>query len=132
MFNNLISQAGQMQLHGAPNDMLQAMAGVACVIFGPIIQALYNFLAKRRIMHAMVQLSACLGSLMAMALSPVSRDPHLVIVDAVIAGVMGAYSVLFWWKFQKYDAVDRELNDLADQERESDVASTQEDTKERT
>ncbi|KAE9567344.1 hypothetical protein CGMCC3_g16517 [Colletotrichum fructicola] len=224
MFNNLISQAGQMQLHGVPNDMLQAMAGVACVIFGPIIQALYNFLAKRRIsfgpmariavafiicgvgmgyaaglqkmiynagpcfdapracaasdggrlpngvnvwlqlpvyvalaiaeifglvtaseyayskapknmksiVQAMVQLSACLGSLMAMALSPVSRDPHLVVVYAVIAGVMGACSVLFWWKFQKYDAVDRELNDLVDEERESGVASTQEDTKERT
>ncbi|KAK1845505.1 oligopeptide transporter [Colletotrichum chrysophilum] len=224
MFNNLISQAGQMQLHGVPNDMLQAMAGVACVIFGPIIQALYNFLAKRRIsfgpmariavafiicgvgmgyaaglqkmiynagpcfdapracaasdggrlpngvnvwlqlpvyvalaiaeifglvtaseyayskapknmksiVQAMVQLSACLGSLMAMALSPVSRDPHLVVVYAVIAGVMGACSVLFWWKFQKYDAVDRELNDLVDEEWESGVASTQEDTKERT
>ncbi|KAI8157007.1 hypothetical protein K4K49_005986 [Colletotrichum sp. SAR 10_70] len=224
MFNNLISQAGQMQLHGVPNDMLQAMAGVACVVFGPIIQALYNFLAKRRvsfgpmariavaflicgggmgyaaglqkmiysagpcfdapracaasdggrlpndvnvwlqlpvyvalaiaeifglvtaseyayskapknmksIVQAMVQLSACLGSLMAMTLSPVSRDPHLVIVYAVIAGVMGACSALFWWKFQKYDAVDRELNDLVDEERESGVASTQADTKERT
>src|SRR5690606_31662238 len=49
MFNNLISQAGQMNLHGVPNDMIQAMSGVACVIFGPIIQGLYNFLAKRRI-----------------------------------------------------------------------------------
>lgn len=49
MYNNLISQAGQMNLHGVPNDMIQAMAGVACVVFGPVIQALYNFLAKRRI-----------------------------------------------------------------------------------
>lgn len=204
MFNNLISQAGQMQLHGVPNDMLQAMAGVACVVFGPVIQALYNFLAKHRIsfgpmarialaflicgagmayaaglqkiiysaapcydapracpasdggrlpnevnvwaqlpvyvalavaeifglvtaseyayskahkdmksiVQAMVQLSACLGSLMAMALSPVSRDPHLVIVYAVIAGVMGLCSALFWWKFRKYDRLDRELNSL--------------------
>ncbi|TDZ61176.1 Peptide transporter PTR2 [Colletotrichum trifolii] len=202
MFNNLISQAGQMQLHGIPNDMLQAMAGVACVVFGPVIQALYNFLAKRRIsfgpmariavaflicgagmayaaglqriiysagpcydapracpasdggrlpnevnvwaqlpiyvalamaeifglvtaseyayskapkdmrsiVQAMVQLSACLGSLMAMALSPVSRDPHLIIVYAAIAGVMGACSALFWWRFRKYDALDRQLN----------------------
>ncbi|OBR10853.1 Oligopeptide transporter [Colletotrichum higginsianum IMI 349063] len=204
MFNNLISQAGQMQLHGVPNDMLQAMAGVACVVFGPVIQALYNFLAKHRIsfgpmarialaflicgagmayaaglqkiiysaapcydapracpasdggrlpnevnvwaqlpvyvalavaeifglvtaseyayskahkdmksiVQAMVQLSACMGSLMAMALSPVSRDPHLVIVYAAIAGVMGLCSALFWWKFRKYDRLDRELNNL--------------------
>ncbi|KAF3799835.1 putative peptide transporter ptr2 [Colletotrichum gloeosporioides] len=224
MFNNLISQAGQMQLHGVPNDMLQAMAGVACVVFGPIIQALYNFLAKRRIsfgpmariavaflicgggmgyaaglqkmiysagpcfdapracaasdggrlpnevnvwlqlpvyvalaiaeifglvtaseyayskapknmksiVQAMVQLSACLGSLMAMALSPVSRDPHLVVVYAVIAGVMGACSVLFWWKFRKYDAVDRELNNVDNDDEESGVTSTQEDAKGRT
>ncbi|GJD01078.1 oligopeptide transporter [Colletotrichum higginsianum] len=204
MFNNLISQAGQMQLHGVPNDMLQAMAGVACVVFGPVIQALYNFLAKHRIsfgpmarialaflicgagmayaaglqkiiysaapcydapracpasdggrlpnevnvwaqlpvyvalavaeifglvtaseyayskahkdmksiVQAIVQLSACMGSLMAMALSPVSRDPHLVIVYAAIAGVMGLCSALFWWKFRKYDRLDRELNNL--------------------
>ncbi|KAK1981817.1 oligopeptide transporter [Colletotrichum cereale] len=204
MFNNLISQAGQMQLNGVPNDMLQAMSGVACVIFGPVIQALYNLLARRRIsfgpmaritvafiicgggmayaaglqsiiyaaapcydapracsasdggrlpnevnvwaqlpvyvalaiaeifglvtaseyayskapkdtrsiVQAMVQLSACLGSLLAMALSPVSRNPHLVIVYSVIAGVMGLCSALFWWKFRKYDKMDRELKNL--------------------
>ncbi|KAF9880523.1 oligopeptide transporter [Colletotrichum karsti] len=204
MFNNLISQAGQMQLHGVPNDMLQAMAGVACVVFGPVIQVLYNFLAKRRIsfrpmarittaflvcgggmayaaglqqiiynagpcyetpracaasnggrlpnevnvwaqlpvyvalavaeifglvtaseyayskapkdmrsiVQAMVQLSACLGSLMAMALSPAARDPNLVIVYASIAGAMAICSALFWWKFRKYDRLDRELNKL--------------------
>jgi POT family proton-dependent oligopeptide transporter len=49
MFNNLVSQAGQMDLQGVPNDMIQAFSGVACVIFGPIIQALYSFLAKRKI-----------------------------------------------------------------------------------
>ncbi|KAL2133427.1 hypothetical protein VTI74DRAFT_2353 [Chaetomium olivicolor] len=49
MYNNLISQASQMNLHGVPNDMIQAMAGVACVIFGPLIQALYNLLARHQI-----------------------------------------------------------------------------------
>lgn len=49
MYNNLISQAGQMNLHGVPNDMIQAMAGVACVVCGPPIQAMYNLLARRRI-----------------------------------------------------------------------------------
>lgn len=211
MFNNLISQAGQMNLHGVPNDMIQAMSGVACVIFGPIIQALYNFLAKRRIpfgpmaritvaflicgggmayasglqqhiyntgpcydaplacpasdggrlpndvnvwiqlpvyimvaiaeifglvtaseyayskapkdmrtiVQAMVQLSACLGALMGMAISPASRDPYLVILYGTVAGVMGLCSVLFWWRFHKYDKIDQQLNNLRDEENKS-------------
>ncbi|KAK2751173.1 peptide transporter ptr2 [Myotisia sp. PD_48] len=49
MYNNLVAQAGQMNLHGVPNDMIQAIAGVACIICGPIIQWLYSSLAKRRL-----------------------------------------------------------------------------------
>ncbi|KAL2257918.1 hypothetical protein VTK26DRAFT_8974 [Humicola hyalothermophila] len=209
MYNNLISQASQMNLHGVPNDMIQAMAGVACVIFGPVIQALYNFLAKHRlafgpiaristaflicgggmayaaglqkliystgpcydrplacddmrsaadgakipndvnvwlqlpvyialalaeilglvtaseysyekaprgmrsVVQAMVQLSACLGALMGMALSPAARDPFLVAVYSALAGVMGLCSVLFWSFFRKYDRMDDQLNQLA-------------------
>ncbi|UPX19242.1 peptide transporter ptr2 [Ascochyta rabiei] len=195
MHNNLISQAGQMNLHGVPNDMIQAMAGVACVIFGPIIQSLYNFLAKRRIafgpikriavaflvcggamayasglqklvyntgpcynaplkcpasdngsipndinvwtqlpvyvtlaiaeifglvtasqysyshapkdmrsvVQAVVQLSACLGSVLGIAISPAARDPWLVIVYASIAGALAVCSILFWCVFRKHD-----------------------------
>ncbi|PGH27485.1 hypothetical protein AJ80_00725 [Polytolypa hystricis UAMH7299] len=216
MFNNLISQAGQMNLHGVPNDMIQAMAGVACVVFGPIIQALYNFLAQRRlsfgpmaritvaflicgggmayaaglqkliystgpcyyaplscpasnggqlpndvnvwtqlpiyvalaiaeifglvtaseysyskaprgmrsVVQAMVQLSACLGALMGMAISPAARDPFLVILYAVVAGVLGLCAVLFWWRFHKYDKIDHELSNLMD-----DVVSDSEGSK---
>lgn len=49
MYNNLVSQAGQMLLSGVPNDMIQAFSGVACIIFGPIMQGLYEFLARRQI-----------------------------------------------------------------------------------
>ena len=49
MYNNLVAQAGHMQLGGVPNDMIQAFSGVACVIFGPIIQGFYEFLARRKI-----------------------------------------------------------------------------------
>lgn len=38
-----------MNLHNVPNDMIQVFSGVACVIFGPIVQGLYSFLAKRKI-----------------------------------------------------------------------------------
>ncbi|KAK3290960.1 oligopeptide transporter [Chaetomium fimeti] len=202
MYNNLISQAGQMNLHGVPNDMIQAMAGVACVIFGPVIQALYNLLARRRIsfgpiaristaflicgggmayaaglqrliyntgpcydaplacaasdggrrpndvnvwvqlpvyvalaiaeifglvtaseysyekaprgmrsvVQAMVQLSAGVGALLGMAISPAARDPFLVAVYAALAGVMAVCSLLFWCFFRKYDKINDQLN----------------------
>ncbi|OAL57338.1 MFS general substrate transporter [Pyrenochaeta sp. DS3sAY3a] len=49
MYNNLVAQAGQMKLSGIPNDMIQVIAGVACIVLGPIMQWLYKFLAKHRI-----------------------------------------------------------------------------------
>jgi proton-dependent oligopeptide transporter, POT family len=49
MYNNLVSQAGQMRLGGIPNDMIQSFSGVACIIFGPPIQALYSVLARHKI-----------------------------------------------------------------------------------
>ncbi|KAM5485498.1 peptide transporter ptr2 [Microsporum canis] len=36
--NNLISQAGQTRLGGIPNDTIQALNSIACVLLGPIIQ----------------------------------------------------------------------------------------------
>ena len=36
--NNLVSQAGQMRLGGIPNDMVQALNGIGCVILGPVVQ----------------------------------------------------------------------------------------------
>ncbi|OCL02901.1 hypothetical protein AOQ84DRAFT_400952 [Glonium stellatum] len=176
MFNNLVSQAGQMDLRGIPNDIIQAFS-----------EALYSFLAKRRlrfgpiarvtaafffygagmayavgiqkliyntrpcydqplslpvyfilavagifgfitaseyaynkapqdmktIVQALTQLTACLGSALGMALSPVARDPHLVTMYACLAALMGLCTTLFWWKFRKYDKVGAELNRLA-------------------
>jgi POT family proton-dependent oligopeptide transporter len=214
MFNNLISQAGQMNLHGVPNDMIQAMSGVACVVFGPVIQALYNTLAHRKIsfgpiaristaflicgggmayaagvqrliyntgpcydaplacaasdggrtpndvnvwvqlpvyvalaiaeifglvtaseysyekaprgmrsvVQAMVQLSAGVGALMGMAISPAARDPWLVAVYAALAGAMGVCSLLFWWFFRKYDRINDQLNRTIDGMQEKDGA----------
>jgi POT family proton-dependent oligopeptide transporter len=50
MQNNLISQAGQMQANGTPNDLLPAMNQVGCIVLGPLIQeVLYPFLHRRRI-----------------------------------------------------------------------------------
>lgn len=36
--NNLVSQAGQMRLGGVPNDTIQALNSIACVLLGPVLQ----------------------------------------------------------------------------------------------
>ncbi|CAI4211377.1 unnamed protein product [Parascedosporium putredinis] len=190
MYNNLVSQAGQMNLHGVPNDMIQAFSGVACIIFGPLIQGMYDVLAKRKIefgpiarmaaafrliyssgpcyehpfacpaseggktpndvnvwvqlpvylllaigeifgfvtafeyaygkapkdmktvVQALTQLTACLASVLGMAISPAAKDPNMVIFYACLAGAMGLTAVAFWWRFRKYDDMDAELNRL--------------------
>ena len=50
MQNNLISQAGQMETNGTPNDLLPAMNQVGCIVLGPLTQELlYPFLHRRRV-----------------------------------------------------------------------------------
>lgn len=50
MSNNLISQAGQLQLSGFPNDAIQILNPIACIILGSLIQNLvYPLLARYRI-----------------------------------------------------------------------------------
>ncbi|ORX90763.1 POT family-domain-containing protein [Clohesyomyces aquaticus] len=206
MQNNLISQAGQMQFSGPPNDAVPAINQVACVVLGPVIQhGLYPFLIRRRIrfrsiaritvgflfvalamlyativqqviytappcyshpnacpkvkhtyrlsvpnhvnvwiqgpvyvfvatgeifayvtaleyandnsptdMKAIVQaislLIAGFGSLLAMAITPIARDPYLVIMYACLASAMTLATILFWWKFREYDKDDAETS----------------------
>jgi POT family proton-dependent oligopeptide transporter len=204
LYNNLISQAGQVNLGGVPNDMIQAFSGVGCIIFGPILQAMYGFLGRRGInfppvarmalgfafcaaamayaagfqhliystgpcfdqplaceaslgstvpnqvnvwiqlpvyalmavgeiltyvtafeyvynkspkdiktvVQALTQLTACVASVLGMAISPVAKDPNMVIFYACLAGAMALTAVLFWWRFEKYDRIDARLNEL--------------------
>ena len=50
VLNNLISQAGQMELSGISNDTIQSLNPIACIILGPIIQnVLFPFVYRRRI-----------------------------------------------------------------------------------
>lgn len=41
IWNNLISQAGQMALHGTPNDLLQNLDPIALCIFIPLLDCKY-------------------------------------------------------------------------------------------
>ncbi|KFA71722.1 hypothetical protein S40288_10106 [Stachybotrys chartarum IBT 40288] len=208
LYNNLISQAGQTDLGGVPNDMIQAFASVAVIVFAPLIQAMYSFLGRhginfppvarmtvgffissaamayaagfqhliystgpcfdkplacdasqggslpngvnvwiqlpvyvllaigeilslmtafeyvynkapkdmKTVVQALAQLTAALASALGMAISPVARDPNMVVFYASLAGAMTLTAVLVWWRFAKYDRIDTQLNQLADPE----------------
>ncbi|OCK83738.1 di/tri peptide transporter 2 [Lepidopterella palustris CBS 459.81] len=47
MLNNFISQAGQMQLHGIPNDIMQNIDPITIIIFIPIMDRLVYPLLRR-------------------------------------------------------------------------------------
>jgi POT family proton-dependent oligopeptide transporter len=48
--NNFISQGGQMNLHGIPNDLMQNFDPIAIIVFLPIIDRfVYPFLRQRKI-----------------------------------------------------------------------------------
>lgn len=48
--NNLVSQAGSMNTHGAPNDMFGGFSPVCIILFVPLVrQGLYPFLQRLRI-----------------------------------------------------------------------------------
>ncbi|KAF2021447.1 POT family protein [Aaosphaeria arxii CBS 175.79] len=50
IWNNLISQAGEMALHGTPNDLLQNLDPIALIIFIPVLDlVIYPGLRKMKI-----------------------------------------------------------------------------------
>lgn len=194
-----------MDLSGVPNDMIQAFASVAVIVFAPLIQVTYNFLGRhginfppvarmtlgfvlcsaamayaagfqhliystgpcfdrplacdashgsaipnqvnvwiqlpvyvllaigeilslitafeyvynkapkdmKTVVQALAQLTASLASVLGMAISPVAKDPNMVVFYACLAGAMALTAVLFWWRFAKYDRIDASLNQFA-------------------
>jgi POT family proton-dependent oligopeptide transporter len=195
MQNNLISQAGQMDTKGTPNDLLPALNQVGCIVMGPLIQmGLYPFLHRRRIyigpvmritigfgfmalamlyatvvQHAIYSSPPCsesldlcsdldigiqgrpnvwlqapiyflistgeifayvtgleyaydhspkdmkvivqaisllvagIGSVVALALTPVAHDPNLLIFYASLTASMAVITIIFWLAFRNYD-----------------------------
>lgn len=205
LYNNLISQAGQTELGGVPNDMIQAFASAAVIVFAPIIQFIYNLLGRyninfppiaritlgfvittiaiayaagfqhliystgpcfdrplacdasnggsvpnqvnvwiqlpvyvllaigetlslitafeyvynkapkdvKTVVQALAQLTASLASALGMAISPVAKDPKMVVFYSCLAGAMALTAILFWWRFAQYDRIDAQLNSFA-------------------
>jgi POT family proton-dependent oligopeptide transporter len=195
-YNNLISQAGQMETYGIPNDVMPAFNPIACIIAGPVIQQwLFPLLNRRKIpfrpvarisvgfflmgaslawaaglqafiyhaepchshpltcsnsatgggpqqinvflqvpcyvlmavgeifcvttgsefcysrapksMKSIVQAlfvgTASISYALGIAISPVAKDPHMVVFYACLTGVQIAITILFWLKFRHLD-----------------------------
>ncbi|BAO42231.1 peptide transporter PTR2 [Kluyveromyces marxianus DMKU3-1042] len=47
MLNNFVTQAGTMELHGLPNDFLQAIDSIALIVFIPIIEHFFYPFVRR-------------------------------------------------------------------------------------
>ncbi|EME89455.1 uncharacterized protein MYCFIDRAFT_55863 [Pseudocercospora fijiensis CIRAD86] len=78
MINNLVSQAGQMELSGVPNDMIPSFASIACILFAPILQAFWSSLARRKItLSALFQIELSFV-LCAIAIGFASLTQHLI------------------------------------------------------
>ncbi|KAF7185110.1 putative peptide transporter ptr2 [Pseudocercospora fuligena] len=78
MNNNLVSQAGQMQLSGVPNDMIPSFASIACILFAPLLQAFWSYLARRKItLSALFQIELSFV-LCAIAIGFASLTQHLI------------------------------------------------------
>ena len=58
MLNNFVSQAGQMELHGLPNDVLQVIDSITIIVFIPICEhLLYPFIRRFTPFKAITKIS---------------------------------------------------------------------------
>lgn len=57
----------------------------------------------KAVIQAIFPLMAAIGSVCALALTPLAHDPNLVIFYACLAGAMALTTVIFWIQFRKYD-----------------------------
>ncbi|KAJ5890563.1 uncharacterized protein N7473_006791 [Penicillium subrubescens] len=61
IWNNLISQAGQMALHGTPNDLLQNLDPIALIIFIPLLDFVVYPLLRRHNINFRPELKVTAG-----------------------------------------------------------------------
>ncbi|KAI1393057.1 POT family-domain-containing protein [Hypoxylon trugodes] len=82
-----------------------ALAEVFCLTTGT--EYAYNHAPER--MKTLVQAiwlsMAGIGSCLAVAFTPLTRDPHLVTMYAILSGLLGGATILFWILFRNVDKV---------------------------
>ena len=95
-------------------------------IFGFVIASEYAYSKAPHDMETIVQtfaqLTACAGSALGIALSPLARDPDILIMYACLAGVMILSAALFYWRFKEHDMIDEDLNEM--DSREADIRTS--------
>lgn len=86
-----------------PIYVLSAIAEIFCFTTGTE----YAYYQAPKKMKSMVQsvgmTTAGVGACLAMAFTPITKDPHLVIMYSSLAGVMAVTTVLFGAFFEKHD-----------------------------
>ncbi|KAH9906637.1 POT family-domain-containing protein [Xylariomycetidae sp. FL2044] len=82
-----------------------AFAEVFCLTTGT--EYAYNHAPERMktLVQAIWLAMAGIGSCLALAFTPLTRDPHLVTMYAILAGLLGLATVLFWVLFRNVDNV---------------------------
>ena len=85
------------------------MAELFCLTTGT--EHAYNQAPKsmRSIIQAVSIAMAGFGALLAMAFTPLAKDPHLVILYAVLAGILMAATIVFYVCFHHIDKEEIEL-----------------------
>lgn len=76
--------------------------------FATISEIAYEMAPKsmKSLVQAVTQLTAGLAAIVGISLSPVTRDPSLIILYGVIAGLTGLAALLFWLFFKSMDKTD--------------------------
>ncbi|KAI0015921.1 POT family-domain-containing protein [Xylariomycetidae sp. FL0641] len=94
-----------------------ALAEVFCLTTGT--EYAYNHAPKRMktLVQAIWLTMAGIGSLLALAFTPLTRNPHLVTLYAIMTGLLGAATVLFWVLFRNVDR-DRPLDEAREEPKE--------------
>ncbi|KAK5996173.1 putative peptide transporter ptr2 [Cladobotryum mycophilum] len=85
-----------------------ALAEVFCLTTGT--EYAYNKAPKsmKTLVQAIWLSMAGIGACLAMAFTPLTKDPHLVIMYAILAGLLGGATVLFWMLFRHLDKAKEE------------------------
>jgi POT family proton-dependent oligopeptide transporter len=68
--------------------------------------------SMRSIVSALFLLTCTIGSMLGITLSPVSKDPKVLVEYASLSGVMLVTAVLFLLAFGKYNKIEEKMNML--------------------
>ncbi|KZL83672.1 oligopeptide transporter, partial [Colletotrichum incanum] len=113
IMSNLISQAGQTRLGGIANDTIVwvqmpvwfILAIAEILGYATISEIAYEQALKgmKSVVQAVTQLTVGLAAVLGIALSPITKDPTLVVLYSVIAGLTVVAAFPFWLDFRTLD-----------------------------